>query len=401
MQQKLQPIVKELVLVGGGHSHAIVMKMFGMKPLPGVRLTLITAASETAYSGMLPGHIAGFYSHDECHIDLRPLANFAQAQLYIDTVVALDLENNKVLCANGLAVDFDVLSVDIGSTPSTISVSGAAEYAIAAKPVSQLLEHWHELIAAVSKKPQEPISIAITGGGAGGVELALSMQSYLHRILHQAQQPIQNLEIHLFQRGQELMPNYYQSVRHQLQQILTERGIKLHLGETVCKIAPITSRGTQEVFEIKCESGLKVECNKIFWVTQASAPNWLKNAGLGTDEQGFILVEDTLQSQTHPQVFASGDIATMINHPRPKAGVFAVRQGKPLFDNLQRILLGKPLKPYRPQKQYLSLIGTGDKRAIATRGIITLPPHKLLWRYKNWIDRRFMKGLGTSTARRN
>ncbi|QMS87855.1 FAD-dependent oxidoreductase [Nostoc edaphicum CCNP1411] len=391
MQQKIQPIVKDLVLIGGGHSHAIVMKMFGMKPLPGVRLTLITAASETAYSGMLPGHIAGFYTHDECHIDLRPLANFAQAQLYIDTVVALDLENNKVLCANGLAVDFDVLSVDIGSTPATISVSGAAEYAIAAKPVSQLLEHWYELIAAVGKNPQEPISIAIVGGGAGGVELALAMRSRLHQILDKTQQPNQNLKVHLFQRGQELMPNYHQSVRHQFQQILTDRGIKLHLGETVCKIAPKIPKETKEVFEIKCESGLKVECNKIFWVTQASAPEWLKTTGLGTDEQGFILVEDTLQSQTHPQVFASGDIATMVNHPRPKAGVFAVRQGKPLFENLQRILLGKSLKPYRPQKEYLSLIGTGDKRAIATRGIITLPPHKLLWHYKDWIDRRFME----------
>ncbi|RCJ39491.1 pyridine nucleotide-disulfide oxidoreductase [Nostoc punctiforme NIES-2108] len=398
MQQKIQPIVKKLVLIGGGHSHAIVMKMFGMKPLTGVNLTLITTASETAYSGMLPGHIAGLYSHSECHIDLRPLANFAQAQLYIDTVVALDLKNNKVLCANGLAVDFDVLSIDIGSTPAILSVSGAAEYAIAAKPVSQLLEHWHQLIAAVGKNPQETISIAIVGGGAGGVELALSMQSYLHKILHQTQQTIQNLEIHLFQRGHELMPNYHQSVRHQLQQILTKRGIKLHLGETVCKIAPTTHKESKEVFKIKCESGLTGECNKIFWVTQASAPEWLKNAGLGTDEQGFILVEDTLQSQTHPQIFAAGDIATMVNHPRPKAGVFAVRQGKPLFENLQQILLGKPLKSYKPQKQYLSLIGTGDGRAMsatgnayATRGIFTLPPHKLLWRYKDWIDRRFME----------
>ncbi|OYD93938.1 FAD-dependent oxidoreductase [Nostoc sp. 'Peltigera membranacea cyanobiont' 210A] len=390
-QQNIQPIVKNLVLIGGGHSHAIVIKMFGIKPLTGVRLILITTASETAYSGMLPGHIAGFYSHNECHIDLRPLANFAQVQLYIDTVVALDLKNNKVLCANGLAVDFDVLSIDIGSTPAILSVSGAAEYAIAAKPVSQLLEHWYELIAAVGKNPQEPIRIAIVGGGAGGVELALSMQSRLHRILDETQQPIQNLEIHLFQRGQELMPNYHQSVRHQLQQILTDRGIKLHLGETVCKIAPKTHNEAKEVFEIKCESGLTVECNKIFWVTQASAPEWLKNAGLGTDEQGFILVEDTLQSQTHPQVFASGDIATMLNHPRPKAGVFAVRQGKPLFENLQRILLGKPLKPYKPQEEYLSLIGTGDGRAIATRGTLTLPPHKLLWCYKDWIDRRFME----------
>ncbi|MBE8967193.1 FAD-dependent oxidoreductase [Nostocales cyanobacterium LEGE 12452] len=391
MQQNIQPIVKNLVLIGGGHSHAIVMKMFGMKPLTGVRLILITTASETAYSGMLPGHIAGFYSHNECHIDLRPLANFAQAQLYVDTVVALDLKNNKVLCDNGLAVDFDVLSIDIGSTPAILSVSGAAEYAIAAKPVSQLLEHWYELIAAVSKNPQEPIRIAIVGGGAGGVELALSMQSRLHRILDKTQQPIQNLEIHLFQRGQELMPNYHQSVRHQLQHILIDRGIKLHLRESVCKIAPKIQNEAKEVFEIKCESGLTVECNKIFWVTQASAPEWLKTTGLGTDEQGFILVEDTLQSQTHPQVFASGDIATMLNHPRPKAGVFAVRQGKPLFENLQRILLGKPLKPYKPQKEYLSLIGTGDGRAIATRGTFTLPPHKLLWHYKDWIDRRFME----------
>lgn len=224
------------------------------------------------------------------------------------------------------------------------------------------------------------------------------MQSCLYRILDETQQPIQNLKIHLFQRGQELMPNYHQSVRHQLQQILTDRGIKLHLGETMCKIAPKTHKETKEVFEIKCESGLMVECNKIFWITQASAPEWLKNTGIRTDEQSFILVEDTLQSQTHPQVFASSDIATIVNYPRPKAGVFAVRQGKPLFDNLQRILLGKSLKPYRPQKQYLSLIGTGDKRAIstmgyayATRGPFTLPSHKLLWYYKDWIDRHFME----------
>ncbi|MEH1841436.1 MAG: hypothetical protein V7L20_22455 [Nostoc sp.] len=119
MQQKLQPIVKDLVLIGSGHNHAIALKMFGRKPLLGVRLTtLITAAENTAYSGMLPGHITGFYSHDECHIDLQPLVNFDQARLYIDRVVALDLENHKVLCANRLVVDFDVLSIDIGSTPA-------------------------------------------------------------------------------------------------------------------------------------------------------------------------------------------------------------------------------------------------------------------------------------------
>ncbi|AFY32443.1 FAD-dependent oxidoreductase [Calothrix sp. PCC 7507] len=390
MQQNLQPIVKELVLIGGGHSHAIVLKMFGIKPLSGVRLTLITIASDTPYSGMLPGHVAGFYSHDECHIDLRTLANFAQAQLYIDKVVGLDLQNNKVICANRPAVNFDVLSVDIGSTPTTISVSGAAEYTIPAKPVSQLLKHWYQLLESVAANPQASISIGIVGGGAGGVELALSMQAHLQKIL----QP-ENLAIHLFQRQNELMPNHHQSVRCQVKQILTKRGIKLYLGETVCQIEPKNmTPNLERINKVKCESGLTVECNKIFWVTQASAPQWLRTTGLGIDEQGFILVNDKLQSPTHPHIFAAGDIASMVNHPLPKAGVFAVRQGKPLFENLQRVLLGQALKPYKPQKEYLSLIGTGDGRAIATKSVFTLPPHKLLWLWKVWIDRRFMEQFG-------
>ncbi|MEA5505743.1 FAD-dependent oxidoreductase [Halotia wernerae UHCC 0503] len=400
MQQNSQPIFKDLVLIGGGHSHAIVLRMFGIKPLPGVRLTLITPAPDTPYSGMLPGHIAGFYSRDECHIDLQRLAKFAQAQLYIDRVVDLDLKNHKVICANRSAVDFDVLSIDIGSTPATISVSGAAEYAIAAKPIPQLLEHWYQLIKKVTQNPQEPMSIGIVGGGAGGVELALSMQAHLHQILREYQQPIKNLAIHLFQRHEKLLPHYHYSVQRLVKQVLTQRGINLYLGETVCQIAPQQiplnislpkNRGNEERLQIKCESGLTVECQKVFCVTQASAPQWLKTTGLGTDELGFILVEDTLQSQTHPEVFAAGDIATMINHPHPKAGVFAVRQGKPLFENLQRFLLSKSLKPYIPQRQYLSLIGTGDGKAIATRGSFTLPPHKLVWCWKDWIDRRFME----------
>jgi selenide,water dikinase len=142
MQQATHPIVKDIVLVGGGHSHAIALLMFGMKPLPGVRLTLITDTSHTPYSGMLPGHIAGFYSFDECHIDLRRLAQFAQAQLYLDTAVGLDLENNKVLCANRPPVTFDYLSIDIGSTPERLSVPSAAEHAIPAKPVLQFLKGW-------------------------------------------------------------------------------------------------------------------------------------------------------------------------------------------------------------------------------------------------------------------
>jgi selenide,water dikinase len=380
MQQANHPIVKDLVLVGGGHSHAIALRMFGMKPLPGVRLTLITDTSHTPYSGMLPGHVAGFYSFDECHIDLRCLAGFAQAQLYLDSAIGLDLENSKVLCANHPPVAFDYLSIDIGSTPAQSSVPGVQDYAIPAKPVPTFLSAWNQLLEGVTKNPEKPIPVGIVGGGAGGVELAMNMQHRLHTILKNAQQPTDNLTINLFHRGAELLPNHNHWVSQRLQEILLDRGVKLYLEESVCEVLPN---------KVICESGLAVECNQVFWVTQASAPSWIQKSGLKTDSKGFILVSDTLQSISHPHIIAAGDIATMMNHPRPKAGVFAVRQGKPLFENLQRILLGKSLQAYKPQKLYLSLIGTGDREAIASWGSLGWQS-PLLWRWKDYIDRKFM-----------
>ncbi len=376
MQQVNDPIIKDLVLIGGGHSHAIVLRMWGMKPIAGVRLTLITSASDTPYSGMLPGHIAGFYTHQECHINLRALAQFAQAQLYVDTVIGLDLVNKKVLCANRPPVAFELLSIDIGSTPASVNVPGAAQYAIAAKPVSGLLTHWNPIVENVAKNPQKPISLGIVGGGAGGVELALAMQGNLQ------QKQAKNIEMHLFHREAEIMPHYGGWVRRRFQEILTKRGIKLHLQETVSEIQPN---------KISCTSGLKVECDRIFWVTQASAPSWIQASGITCDSQGFVQVDDNLQSISHHDIFASGDIATILNHPRPKAGVFAVRQGKPLFTNLQGTLLEQKLQPYKPQKQYLSLIGTGDKKAIAAWGNFGIGASSLLWRWKDKIDRQFMQ----------
>lgn len=372
----MDSIAKDLVLIGGGHSHAIVLLLFGMKPMPGVRLTLITDTSHTPYSGMLPGHVAGFYSYDETHIDLRRLASFAGVQYILDRAIGLDLANNKVICANRPPVMFDYLSIDIGSTPSIIDVPGAREYAIAAKPVPQFLQAWNEVVVAVKNNPKKPITLSIVGGGAGGVELALNMQAHLQQFYRNNRL----LNIHLFHSSDRLLPGHNQWVSKHLENILLKRGIKLHLQEKVSQVF-----GDRVI----CESGLTIECDRLFWVTQASSPDWIKSSGLITDANGFILVKDTLQSISHDRIFAAGDIATMQNYQRPKAGVFAVRQGKPLFKNLQSILLGKKLKPYIPQKYYLSLIGTGDKCAIASWSFLGFHSH-LLWLWKDRIDRQFM-----------
>ncbi|MEG4055634.1 MULTISPECIES: FAD-dependent oxidoreductase [unclassified Microcoleus] len=403
--------MKHLVLIGGGHSHAIVLKMFGIKPLPGVRLTLISDVLHAPYSGMLPGHVAGFYDYDECHIDLRSLAEFAGCQILIDRAIAIDFNKNLVICQTRPPVNFDLLSVDIGSTPATLSVPGAAEYAIAAKPVPEFLASWNQLISERQNYPQKPLRIAIVGGGAGGVELALNMQSRLGKEEGRGKKEEgrrkreENLssEIHLFHSGAELMPAHNHQVRRRIQEILISRGIQLHLKEKVCTVKKIERETTLQFpidYQISCKSGLELDCDRIFWVTQASAAHWIGESGLAADSNGFIQVNDCLQSVSHPNVFAAGDIAAMVNYPRPKAGVFAVRQGKPLFENLQQFLLEKPLKPFAPQKQYLGLIGTGNKRAIASRGSF-MWESALLWYWKDWIDRQFMQKFSNLPKTRN
>ena len=367
-------LVRNLVLIGGGHSHAIALKLWGQNPLAGVNLTLISDVENTPYSGMLPAHVAGFYSYEETHINLPKLASFARANLIVDRAIDLDLDKNIIFCDRTNPINFDYLSIDIGSTPQAITVSGAKEYAIPAKPVPLFLEGWAKLLMEIRENTKQKFSLVIVGGGAGGVELALNMHSRFRK------ESLNNVRLDLIHRGKQVLSGHNNWVSNKLEKILTQRGIKLHLQENVERVL---------ADKIICESGLKINCDRVFWVTQATAPNWITESKLATDSGGFILVKDTLQSVSHPQVFAAGDIATMENYQRPKAGVFAVRQGTPLLENWQRIITDRSLQPYAPQKKYLALIGTGDKNAIASWGNWGWRS-PLLWYLKDYIDRKFM-----------
>ncbi|WP_107667279.1 selenide, water dikinase SelD [Cyanothece sp. BG0011] len=381
MKSNLTQLTDNLVLIGGGHSHAIVLKLWGMNPIPGVRLTLIGDRTHTPYSGMLPGQVAGFYTFEETHIDLRCLAQFAQANFYHDTVINLDLENKQVICQEHPPIAFDYLSIDIGSIPKKTNISGASDYAIPAKPVGQFLMAWEKVKKTIQTHPKQSYSLTIIGGGAGGVELAFNMRTSLLNILENAD----NLNLNLIHQGDNLLIGHSHWASQKVESLLLENGTNVYLNETVTEITP----NSPHHYIITCNSGLKIESDFVFLVTQASAPQWIEKTGITTDKKGFILVNDYLQSVSHPHIFAAGDIATMQNYSRPKAGVFAVRQGQPLFNNLQSILLGNKLQSYHPQKFYLSLIGTGNKKAIASWGSFGLEA-SWLWTWKDHIDRKFM-----------
>ena len=373
------PVLKDIVLVGGGHAHVSVLRKFGMQPMPGVRLTLITRDIHTPYSGMLPGYIAGHYDCDDVHIDLGPLARFAGARLYHGEVEGIDPGERLVHVPGRPPVPYDLLSINTGSRPRTIDVPGALEHAMPVKPIDRWLRDWETLLARVLGS-QGDFRILVVGGGAGGVELALSSRYHLTRLLGGQGDDAARLRYELLTDGPEILPTHNAGVRRRFMRVLGERGIAVRLNSRVVSVEP---KG------VNVDGGGFHPADAVLWVTYAAAPEWPGKSGLSVDTEGFIAVDAELRSVSHPEIVAAGDVASMPD-PRPKSGVFAVRQGPVLTENLRRAVTGRPLRPYRPQKKFLGLISTGDAYAVASRGNWSWEG-KLLWTWKDWIDRRFMQ----------
>jgi selenide,water dikinase len=383
MQFSEQPVLRDLVLVGGGHSHVGVLRMFAMKPEPGVRITVICTDIDTPYSGMLPGYISGHYSFDEVHIDLGRLCAFAGARLYRDEVVGIDRQNQKVICRNRPAVAYDALSINIGSTPQVQHVAGAQALAVPVKPIAQFNQRWLALLEKARQWPSHRgrMTIAVVGGGAGGVELVLSMQYRLRNELKAMGRSPETLKFVLLTSGETILPTHNPGVRERFAQVLRDRNIDVHTQSEVVQVSPGC---------LHTKNGRTYDADETMWVTQAGGPTWLQSTGLTLDGQGFILVNPQLQSLNDPLVFAAGDIASFADRPLEKAGVFAVRMAKPLATNLRRILLGQKLLAYQPQRHWLALISTGNRYAVGSRGRWGFGG-EWVWRWKDRIDRQFMR----------
>lgn len=374
-----QPVLRDIVLVGGGHSHVGVLRRFAMQPEAGVRLTLVCTDVDTPYSGMLPGYVAGHYEHDDVHIDLRRLCTWAGARFIRAEVIGLDRQQRRVLLRGRPDVAYDVVSLNTGSTPRMDAVPGAAGHAVAVKPIHRFNGRWLALLER-ARQHTGPLSVAVVGGGAGGVELTLAMQWRLRQVFEQRGLDPDGVRLRLFSAAPGLLPTHNHWVRAHFERVLNQRGVDLHLG------APVVQVDAGRLLA----AGQWHSADEVVWVTQAGGPHWLAETGLPLDGAGFVQVNPFLQSPADPRIFAAGDVASWLGRPLEKAGVFAVRMGVPLADNLRRLLRGQALRPYRPQRHWLSLISTGDRVAVASRGPFAWSGG-WVWRWKDAIDRRFMR----------
>ncbi len=364
---------KRLLLIGGGHSHVEVVRRWGLAPEPGVAVTLISPDRHTPYSGMLPGYIAGHYSHADCHIDLDAICAQAGVTRIGASVGAVDFAARIARCSHAPDQPFDVLSIDTGSTPVLAPIPGAERHGIAVKPVAQFLDLWAQLREAAGTAPR-PLQVVVVGAGAAGVEVVLAMQ---HRIAGDGGRAT----FTLIGDGPTILGVHPRGVQQRFMAILQHQGISVRLDTAVDRVA---------AGSLLLRGGERLAFDEVIWVTGAAAPAWPRASGLQTDAAGFIAVDTHLQSLSHPGVFATGDIASMRDTPRPTSGVYAVRQGPPLTENLRRALRGDPLVEYHPQARALALISAGDRYAVASYGPFALSG-AWVWRWKDRIDSAFMR----------
>ena len=370
------PLERDVVLLGGGHAHVEVLRQLAMRALPGSRFTLITREVNTPYSGMLPGFLAGHYSFAECHIDLTRLCQHAGVRLFHNVVTGIDLDRRLVQCDTRPGVGFDYLSIDTGSTPADGNIEGN-EFATPIKPVNGFLSHWAGIEQRVLNANKK-FSIVIVGGGAGGVELSLCLR---HRISRLDQQAARNLDITVVCDEVDILSAHAVGVRRCLQLAMGEQGVVVLTGEEVTRIAPES---------VRCRSGHELACDAAIVTTHAQAPEWLQDTGLALDDSGFVRVGATLQSCSHAFVLACGDVAAFEPERIPKNGVYAVRQGPTLAQNLRALCEHRRPRRFIPQTRTLALISTGNQNAIASYGRWSVQG-QWVWKVKDFIDRRWMR----------
>jgi selenide,water dikinase len=384
-----------LVLLGGGHSHLPVIAA-ARDWQDTVEVTLVSPDALTAYSGMVPGVIAGHYQARQCLIDIERLANRSAVRFIRSAAVALDPAQKTVRLADGAVLSYDLVSIDVGATPHVAPALADAldggrcggMTLAPCKPFPMLMDRLDRFIVEHDARSR-PVDLCVVGAGLAGIEvsLALAFRMRAHA----------DARVRLLCGDARLMPAAPSAVGTALEQACAEHGVELVRNTRIESIEPGALVATD---------GRRMRADLALFATGAAAPGWLASSGLALDRHGFIAVAPTLASLSHPSVFAAGDCASVLQYPRPKAGVYAVRQGTPLASNLRRAVSGEALEPFTPQREALALAALGPRSALAIRNgwilggpasrgylgsALSAALSRRLWRWKDGIDRAFVE----------
>lgn len=370
---------RDIVLIGAGHTNMHIVRMWKMDPIPDTRLTLINPFSRATYSGMLPGTLAGLYEPDEMAIDLFRFAAPSGIRVIIDEVIGLDPDRPRVHFAGRPDIRFDVASVGVGSVPVGADRWSTSAAFLPIKPMATFRHRLYERLdqvrhAAPDKGHASPLRIVVVGGGAAGVEVCLCLEASLRS-------DFPMIEATLIDSGSTVLRGYLPGTIQRVTSHFDRRKIEICEDTRVERITDTS---------LELSSGQSLNADVIVWATGAAPPALITNIPLPKGDDGFLAVRNTLQTTDDRPVFAVGDSATLVDSPVRKSGVYAVREGPILWENLQRFLNDRPLTSYDPQSGFLSLLADGEGRAFLDyKGIAA--HGRWVWHLKDYIDRRFMR----------
>jgi len=348
--------------------------MLGMHPEPDLKVTLVSPSRETPYSGLLPGVVGGHSPEQDLYIDLGRLCQFAGADLVLATATAIDPDGSEIELRNRPNLAYDYLSIDVGIEPALTDLAEFDEALVPVKPIAGFMARFN----LVYEQYRGGGAFAIVGAGAAGLELAFALN---HRLGIKAEKNgLPKPVLYLCQAAAELLPEAPPRLRAKAKNALAAQGIQFQ---------PQFRAVRQGAGQLASASGAVLEVDQVFWATGAAPQAFLQNSDLAGTPSGYIAVNAQLQSVSHPNVFAVGDAADMVEQARPKAGVYAVRQAPVLFKNLVRMHRGQSLIRFKPQQRVLSLIALGEQTALGYKG-----PFwgwgRSLWRLKRRIDYKFL-----------
>lgn len=373
MQPTTAKIERDIVLLGAGNAHLQVVKWWGMQPIKGARLTLVNMAPTMPYSGMLPGCINGTYRREEITVDLGRLCAASGVGFIEAQAERVDPEGREIHLVGRVPLRYDVLSMNIGSQPVALDAPVPEEKVLLLKPLHSLMdriEALDERIAAVDDR----FRIVFAGGGAGAFEVCLALRKRYAENQH--------LTFCMVVGGERVLPRSPLPVSAHCSAALERTDIGVRSNVFIV--------GSDEKL-LHLSDGHTMQYDLCVWATTAAPLELVAASGFAVDSEGFVQAHDTLQTLTHPDIFAVGDCVSLASNPKlPKAGVFAVHEGPVLWDNLQAHLAGDELQPYRPQKLYLFLLNTSDSGSVMSYGPWAASG-KWAFAWKDYIDRKWVR----------
>lgn len=350
-----------IALAGGGHANLFALRRTGELSARGFDVVLVDPSEHLHYSGMATGVLSGSYEPGENRIDVRRLVERGGGRFVRGHVAKVLHRERALLLQDGRTVRYDAVSFCPGSGTE-------GDGAVPVKPVSNLEGVRERLLVS------GPLRVVVVGGGAAGCEVVANLAAL-------ARDAGVGAEISLVEAGPELLPASPKTARRIMRAHLRNLGIGVLLGR----------RAGAGDGAVDLEGGGRIAADLVLAATGVAPPNLFARSGLATGDDGALWVNRHLQSPNDPRVFGGGDAVAFRGGRLPRFGVYAVRQGPVLHHNLQAVLRGEPLLPYKPQKHYLYVLDLGDGTGLAIYGALVYRG-RLALKLKHRIDRRFVEG---------